>query len=162
MKAIKTSNYSILSVSIRSRCFPGFHWWVCLRNADCEAQRSLAFAFGLSWVCSKPYVFCKIISWFLSPCFRYVFFLDPCNLDLINRKIKSIALCVAACPRQELKTLSDVQKFAEINGEMLGCPSQHSGVCLSVKCYVCISVSICPYSKYVIKQSSRRKKAEVI
>uniref|UniRef100_A0A3Q2IF89 Choline transporter-like protein n=1 Tax=Equus caballus TaxID=9796 RepID=A0A3Q2IF89_HORSE len=49
----------------------------------------------------------------------YVFFLDPCNLDLINRKIKSVALCVAACPRQELKTLSDVQKFAETNGSAL-------------------------------------------
>ncbi|KAJ1059483.1 hypothetical protein K5549_018871, partial [Capra hircus] len=46
---------------------------------------------------------------------KYVFFLDPCNLDLINRKIKSVALCVAACPRQELKTISDVQKFAEMN-----------------------------------------------
>ncbi|XP_012592253.1 choline transporter-like protein 1 isoform X4 [Microcebus murinus] len=50
---------------------------------------------------------------------KYVFFLDPCNLDLVNRKIKSVALCVAACPRQELKTLSDVQKFAEINGSAL-------------------------------------------
>ncbi|XP_010334303.1 choline transporter-like protein 1 isoform X3 [Saimiri boliviensis] len=50
---------------------------------------------------------------------KYVFFLDPCNLDLINRKIKSVALCVAACPRQELKTLSDVQKFAEMNGSAL-------------------------------------------
>ncbi|XP_060055042.1 choline transporter-like protein 1 isoform X2 [Erinaceus europaeus] len=50
---------------------------------------------------------------------KYVFFLDPCNLDLINRKIKSVALCVSACPRQELKTLSDVQKFAEINGSLL-------------------------------------------
>ncbi|XP_040096959.1 choline transporter-like protein 1 isoform X3 [Oryx dammah] len=50
---------------------------------------------------------------------KYVFFLDPCNLDLINRKIKSVALCVAACPRQELKTISDVQKFAEINGSAL-------------------------------------------
>uniref|UniRef100_A0A5F9CZ44 Choline transporter-like protein n=1 Tax=Oryctolagus cuniculus TaxID=9986 RepID=A0A5F9CZ44_RABIT len=50
---------------------------------------------------------------------KYVFFLDPCNLDLINRKIKSVALCVAACPRQELKTLSDVQKFAESNGSAL-------------------------------------------
>nr|XP_021546786.1 choline transporter-like protein 1 isoform X4 [Neomonachus schauinslandi] len=47
---------------------------------------------------------------------KYVFFLDPCNLDLINRKIKSVALCVTACPRQELKTLSEVQKFAEMNG----------------------------------------------
>ncbi|KAG8508554.1 Choline transporter-like protein 1, partial [Galemys pyrenaicus] len=49
----------------------------------------------------------------------YVFFLDPCNLDLINRKIKSVALCVSACPKQELKTLSDVQKFAETNGSAL-------------------------------------------
>lgn len=65
----------------------------------------------------------EIISQYFSPCFRYVFFLDPCNLDLINRKIKSVALCVAACPRQELKTLSDVQKFAEMNGESLDHPS---------------------------------------
>lgn len=65
-------------------------------------------------------MFCEIISQHFSSCFRYVFFLDPCNLDLINRKIKSVALCVAACPRQELKTISDVQKFAEINGETLG------------------------------------------
>lgn len=50
---------------------------------------------------------------------KYVFFLDPCNLDLINRKIKSVALCVSACPTQELKTLSDVQKFAEMNGSAL-------------------------------------------
>lgn len=68
-------------------------------------------------------MFCEIISQHFSSCFRYVFFLDPCNLDLINRKIKSVALCVAACPRQELKTISDVQKFAEINGETLGFPS---------------------------------------
>ena len=76
------------------------------------------FAFRLSQIrqwtrmCS-----CEITSQYFSPCFRYVFFLDPCNLDLINRKIKSVALCVTACPRQELKTLSDVQKFAEMNGE---------------------------------------------
>ncbi|XP_039726545.1 choline transporter-like protein 1 isoform X3 [Pteropus medius] len=70
---------------------------------------------------------------------KYVFFLDPCNLDLINRKIKSVALCVAACPRQELKTLSDVQKFADVNGSALcsytlkpseyTIPSKASGVC---------------------------------
>ncbi|XP_038625431.1 choline transporter-like protein 1 isoform X2 [Tachyglossus aculeatus] len=50
---------------------------------------------------------------------KYVFFLDPCNLDLTHQKIKSIALCVAACPRKELKTLADVQRFAEINGSAL-------------------------------------------
>lgn len=50
---------------------------------------------------------------------KYVFFLDPCNVDLVHRKIKSIALCVAACPRKELKTLADVQKFAVTNGSNL-------------------------------------------
>lgn len=49
---------------------------------------------------------------------RFVFFLEPCNVDLVHRKIKSIALCVSACPRSELKTLADVQKFADINGKM--------------------------------------------
>lgn len=50
---------------------------------------------------------------------KYVFFLDPCKLDLVNRKIKSVALCVSQCPQEELKTLSDVQKFAENNGSHL-------------------------------------------
>ncbi|XP_007499091.1 choline transporter-like protein 1 isoform X3 [Monodelphis domestica] len=50
---------------------------------------------------------------------KYVFFLDPCNVDLVKRKIKSIALCVAACPSHELKTMHEVQKFAEKNGSAL-------------------------------------------
>lgn len=50
---------------------------------------------------------------------KYVFFLDPCNLDLRNGKIKSIALCVSECPHQELKTLNDVKIFAETNGSHL-------------------------------------------
>ncbi|XP_048359657.1 LOW QUALITY PROTEIN: choline transporter-like protein 1 [Sphaerodactylus townsendi] len=50
---------------------------------------------------------------------KYVFFLEPCNVDLVRQKIKSIALCVSACPRNELKTLADVQKFAETNGSTL-------------------------------------------
>ncbi|KAL6110690.1 slc44a1 [Pungitius sinensis] len=50
---------------------------------------------------------------------KYVFFLDPCNLDLINRKIKSIALCVSKCPAAELMTLSDVKQFALQNGSHL-------------------------------------------
>ncbi|XP_073522705.1 choline transporter-like protein 1 isoform X1 [Phyllobates terribilis] len=50
---------------------------------------------------------------------KYVFFLDPCKLDLVNRKIKSMALCVSECPHQELKTLNDVKKFAETNGSHL-------------------------------------------
>uniref|UniRef100_A0A8C5LP46 Choline transporter-like protein n=1 Tax=Leptobrachium leishanense TaxID=445787 RepID=A0A8C5LP46_9ANUR len=50
---------------------------------------------------------------------KYVFFLDPCKLDLVQRKIKSVALCVSECPREELKTLSDVKRFAETNGSEL-------------------------------------------
>ncbi|XP_009885509.1 PREDICTED: choline transporter-like protein 1 [Charadrius vociferus] len=50
---------------------------------------------------------------------KYVFFLDPCNIDLVHQKIKSLALCVSACPRKELKTLADIQKFAETNGSTL-------------------------------------------
>ncbi|KAG2466801.1 CTL1 protein, partial [Polypterus senegalus] len=46
---------------------------------------------------------------------RYVFFLDPCNIDLVHRKIKSIALCVSKCPSIRLDTLAEVQKFAEVN-----------------------------------------------
>lgn len=50
---------------------------------------------------------------------KYVFFLEPCNLDLINRKIKSIALCVSKCPATELKTYDDLKKFALNNGSHL-------------------------------------------
>uniref|UniRef100_A0A8C2X5S2 Choline transporter-like protein n=1 Tax=Cyclopterus lumpus TaxID=8103 RepID=A0A8C2X5S2_CYCLU len=50
---------------------------------------------------------------------KYVFFLEPCNLDLINRKIKSVALCVSKCPASELKTLSDLKQFALNNGSHL-------------------------------------------
>ncbi|KAM4751113.1 choline transporter-like protein 1 [Anableps anableps] len=50
---------------------------------------------------------------------KYVFFLDPCNLDLINRKIKSIALCVSQCPATELKTYKELKDFALSNGSNL-------------------------------------------
>ncbi|XP_068445021.1 choline transporter-like protein 1 isoform X2 [Clinocottus analis] len=50
---------------------------------------------------------------------KYVFFLDPCNLDLINRKIKSVALCVSKCPTAELKTHNDLKQFALSNGSDL-------------------------------------------
>lgn len=46
-----------------------------------------------------------------------MFFLDPCNLDIINRKIKSIALCVSKCPATELKTYNELKQFALNNGE---------------------------------------------
>ncbi|XP_037530870.1 choline transporter-like protein 1 [Nematolebias whitei] len=50
---------------------------------------------------------------------KFVFFLDPCNLDLINRKIKSIALCVSKCPTAELKDYKDVKDFSLNNGSDL-------------------------------------------
>lgn len=50
---------------------------------------------------------------------KYVFFLDPCNLDLINRKINSIALCVAKCPARELNTYKELKDFALSNGSYL-------------------------------------------
>lgn len=50
---------------------------------------------------------------------KYVFFLDPCNLDLINRKINSIALCVAKCPATELNTYKELKDFALSNGSYL-------------------------------------------
>uniref|UniRef100_UPI00398F6CDF choline transporter-like protein 1 n=1 Tax=Pristiophorus japonicus TaxID=55135 RepID=UPI00398F6CDF len=50
---------------------------------------------------------------------KYVFFLDPCNLEITNFKIKSIALCVAKCPDRDLNTLKEVQNFANDNGSHL-------------------------------------------
>ncbi|XP_057700662.1 choline transporter-like protein 1 [Corythoichthys intestinalis] len=50
---------------------------------------------------------------------KYVFFLDPCNIDIINRKMKSIALCVTKCPATELKTYYDLKQFAQNNGSAL-------------------------------------------
>ncbi|XP_041942283.1 choline transporter-like protein 1 [Alosa sapidissima] len=50
---------------------------------------------------------------------KFVFFLEPCKIDLVNRKMKSIALCVSKCPEEELKTLEDVRKFAIMNGSKL-------------------------------------------
>ncbi|KAM3864880.1 choline transporter-like protein 1 [Diretmus argenteus] len=50
---------------------------------------------------------------------KYVFFLDPCKIDLINRKIKSMALCVSQCPKTELTTYNDLKRFALENGSQL-------------------------------------------
>uniref|UniRef100_A0A8C5CYU4 Choline transporter-like protein n=1 Tax=Gadus morhua TaxID=8049 RepID=A0A8C5CYU4_GADMO len=50
---------------------------------------------------------------------KYVFFLDPCNIDFLNRKIKSLALCVSKCPDEELKTYYDVKQFSLSNGSNL-------------------------------------------
>ncbi|TWW59314.1 Choline transporter-like protein 1 CDw92 [Takifugu flavidus] len=50
---------------------------------------------------------------------KYVFFLEPCNLDIINRKVLSIALCVSKCPTVELKDYKDLTQFALKNGSQL-------------------------------------------
>ncbi|XP_030595724.1 choline transporter-like protein 1 isoform X3 [Archocentrus centrarchus] len=50
---------------------------------------------------------------------KFVFFLDPCNVDIVQRKIKSMALCVSLCPTEELKTYQDLKRFAMINGSEL-------------------------------------------
>lgn len=50
---------------------------------------------------------------------KYVFFLEPCNFDLINRRIKSIALCVSRCPATQLQTYYDIKQFALNNGSEL-------------------------------------------
>uniref|UniRef100_A0A671MDD5 Choline transporter-like protein n=1 Tax=Sinocyclocheilus anshuiensis TaxID=1608454 RepID=A0A671MDD5_9TELE len=50
---------------------------------------------------------------------KFVFFLDPCNIDIIQRKIKSMALCVSQCPTEELATYYDLKRFAMINGSEL-------------------------------------------
>ncbi|KAM4621303.1 choline transporter-like protein 1 [Polymixia lowei] len=50
---------------------------------------------------------------------KFVFFLDPCNIDIVQRKIKSMALCVSLCPSEEMKTYQDLKKFAMVNGSEL-------------------------------------------
>ncbi|KAG7232344.1 hypothetical protein INR49_009004 [Caranx melampygus] len=50
---------------------------------------------------------------------KFVFFLDPCNIDIVQRKIKSLALCVSLCPPDELRTYQDLKRFAMLNGSEL-------------------------------------------
>ncbi|XP_078145259.1 choline transporter-like protein 1 isoform X1 [Centroberyx gerrardi] len=50
---------------------------------------------------------------------KFVFFLDPCNIDIVQRKIKSMALCVSLCPSEEMKTYQDLKRFAMHNGSEL-------------------------------------------
>ncbi|XP_037318267.1 choline transporter-like protein 1 isoform X1 [Pungitius pungitius] len=50
---------------------------------------------------------------------KFIFFLDPCNVDIVQRKIKSTALCVSLCPTEELKTYQDLKSFAMLNGSEL-------------------------------------------
>ncbi|XP_028315076.1 choline transporter-like protein 1 isoform X2 [Gouania willdenowi] len=50
---------------------------------------------------------------------RFVFFLDPCNVDLVQRKIRSVSLCVSLCPSEQMKTFEDLRSFAMVNGSEL-------------------------------------------
>ncbi|XP_030643907.1 choline transporter-like protein 1 [Chanos chanos] len=50
---------------------------------------------------------------------KYVFFLDPCNIDIVQRRIKSVALCVSRCPDSEIKTYEEIKTFALNNGSEL-------------------------------------------
>uniref|UniRef100_A0A8C2G6N7 Choline transporter-like protein n=1 Tax=Cyprinus carpio TaxID=7962 RepID=A0A8C2G6N7_CYPCA len=50
---------------------------------------------------------------------KYVFFLDPCNIDILRRKIKSVALCVSKCPDTELKSYEDLRNFSTVYGSDL-------------------------------------------
>ncbi|XP_077429253.1 choline transporter-like protein 1 isoform X1 [Vanacampus margaritifer] len=50
---------------------------------------------------------------------KFVFFLDPCDIDIVERKMKSLALCVALCPPHVLHTYHDLKTFAVLNGSEL-------------------------------------------
>ncbi|XP_061642545.1 uncharacterized protein slc44a1b isoform X9 [Phyllopteryx taeniolatus] len=50
---------------------------------------------------------------------KFVFFLDPCNIDIVQRKMKSVALCVSLCPPHTLHTYHDLKTFAVLNGSEL-------------------------------------------
>ncbi|KAF3838939.1 hypothetical protein F7725_010707 [Dissostichus mawsoni] len=43
---------------------------------------------------------------------KFVFFLDPCNIDIVQRKIRSLALC-------KMETYQDLKRFAMLNGSEL-------------------------------------------
>ncbi|XP_078426891.1 choline transporter-like protein 1 isoform X1 [Cetorhinus maximus] len=76
---------------------------------------------------------------------KYVFFLDPCNVDTVTFKIKSKALCVAKCPEMALNTLREVQNFALKNGSKL-CDYK-----LKPEDYTSRSAGLCP--KLPVKSS---------
>lgn len=47
---------------------------------------------------------------------RHVFFMNACNLEVKDRGLGPMALCVSSCPEKQLDTLEEVQLFANING----------------------------------------------
>lgn len=65
--------------------------------------------------CSKAVPSCL-----LSP--RHVFFMDSCHLDVRDGRLGSTALCVASCPEEQLRTLEEVQLFANNTGGCRGAP----------------------------------------
>ncbi|KAK5864289.1 hypothetical protein PBY51_015542 [Eleginops maclovinus] len=50
---------------------------------------------------------------------KFVFFLDPCNIDIVQRKIRSLALCVSLCPPEKMESYQDLKRFAMLNGSEL-------------------------------------------
>ncbi|XP_048851989.1 choline transporter-like protein 1 isoform X2 [Brienomyrus brachyistius] len=51
--------------------------------------------------------------------YKYVFVLEPCNIDTEYRKIKSMVLCVSKCPDVPLVSYGSLQNFALQNGSLL-------------------------------------------
>lgn len=81
--------------------------WTTPTGSQCSLARSLAHAASGAGVATH-----------VSPCpLRFVFFLDPCNIDIVQRKMKSVALCVALCPPRLLHTYHDLMTFATLNGD---------------------------------------------
>lgn len=50
---------------------------------------------------------------------KHVFFMNACNLEVKDRGLGPMALCVSSCPEKQLDTLEEVQLFANINGSFL-------------------------------------------
>uniref|UniRef100_A0A6G1RGA5 Solute carrier family 44 member 3 n=1 Tax=Hypotaenidia okinawae TaxID=2861861 RepID=A0A6G1RGA5_9GRUI len=51
---------------------------------------------------------------------KYVFFLNPCSLEMQSFKSSSLSLCVSSCPEEQLNSLEDLQSFARKNGVQQG------------------------------------------
>lgn len=98
--------------------FDGLMWYLA-RSLDehFELLVDICILSGLNIWYSTTFFYCDNKFAFALMFYRYVFFLDPCNLDIIQRKIKSMALCVAQCPPEEMKTYDDIRRFAMINGK---------------------------------------------
>ncbi|XP_078070212.1 choline transporter-like protein 1 isoform X2 [Mustelus asterias] len=76
---------------------------------------------------------------------KYVFFLDPCDMDTTAFRIKSKALCVAKCPYTDLNTLREIYNFAKENGSKL------CDYSVDVEKYTSAGQNLCP--KLPVKSS---------